>query len=276
MDATGAHVVHDYATTVAVLPVEHAVARIAVGDQLAAARTVLAVTRWLAERGYPLALPLAGTDAVLVSGRTVTFWRYYLQLDHPPLDSAVLGELVRRLHQVRECPIRLPRWRALDSLERGVADPQTSSVLSAEDRTWLLQRIPRLRDELDAITWPLGTGLIHGDAWAGNLLWDPASSTALLGDWDSVAWGPREVDLAPSWHAARRYRSEPDWALRFADRYGYDLAISPGFGLLMQMRDLVQISGPLRHARHSPEHARALRQRLDGSRAGDSGRWHQF
>jgi hypothetical protein len=104
----------------------------------------------------------------------------------------------------------------------------------------------------------------------------PTTSTVLLGDWDSVACGPREVDLIPSWHAARRYRTDPDWARRFADRYGYDLAASPRFELLMEMRDLVQLSGPLRHARRSPVHAQALRQRLDGSRARDFGRWREF
>ncbi|MEV0675415.1 phosphotransferase [Actinosynnema sp. NPDC050436] len=121
----------------------------------------------------------------------------------------------------------------------------------------------------------MGRGLIHGDAWAGNLLAGPTPHAVLLGDWDSVSAGPREIDLVPSWHAARRYRDSPTWAGRFAARYGYDLSTSPAFELLMELRDFVQISGPLRHAAHSPRHAAALRQRLDGTRTRDTGRWSQ-
>ncbi|MGH3975271.1 MAG: hypothetical protein ACRDS9_18375, partial [Pseudonocardiaceae bacterium] len=28
-----------------------------------------------------------------------------------------------------------------------------------------------VREELATVEWPLGQGLIHGDAWAGTLLW---------------------------------------------------------------------------------------------------------
>ncbi|MFN2494993.1 MAG: hypothetical protein ABR608_03660 [Pseudonocardiaceae bacterium] len=45
-------------------------------------------------------------------------------------------------------------------------------VLDDADRDWLLQRIGEVRDELATLDWPLGYGLIHGDAWAGNLLWN--------------------------------------------------------------------------------------------------------
>jgi hypothetical protein len=277
LDSTHARIIHDYANTVILLPAEGAVARVATGDRLASARTMLAMARWLSSQGYPLPPPLDDIEPVLVADRTVTFWCYYPQPDERTgLDSAVLGDLVRRLHRLPEPPVPLPRWRPLGSLERTVVAPVTSSVLPDEDRTWLLTRITRLRQKFDAIEWPLGVGLIHGDAWAGNLMWDQTTSTVLLGDWDSVSYGPREVDLIPSWHAARRYRSDPDWARRFADRYGYDLAASPAFELLMEMRDLVQLSGPLRHARRSAVHAQTLRQRLDGSRARDLGRWHEF
>ncbi len=40
----------------------------------------------------------------------------------------------------------------------------------------------------------LGLGFIHGDAYPGNTLWD--GERVRLGDWDEVARGPRELDLA--------------------------------------------------------------------------------
>lgn len=46
-------------------------------------------------------------------------------------------------------------------------------------------------EELD---YALAPGLVHGDAYLGNCLWD--GDHALLGDRDEAAIGPREVDLA--------------------------------------------------------------------------------
>lgn len=59
--------------------------------------------------------------------------------------------------------------------------------------------------------------MIHGDAWAGNLLSAPETSPigAVLGDWDWVSAGPREVDLIPTWHAAARYGKGASWVSDF-------------------------------------------------------------
>lgn len=133
-----------------------------------------------------------------------------------------------------------------------------------------------MRDELASLEWPLGHSLIHGDAWAGNLLWagsTPGPDDVVFGDWDRVAHGPREVDLIPTWHAARRYGKGPHWTAQFIDQYGHDLAHWPGLPTLLAMRDLVQASGPLRRAPHSAPHARALRQRVDSLRTGDTSTW---
>ena len=60
------------------------------------------------------------------------------------------------------------------------------------------------------------------------------------------------------------------WAKDFAAVYGYDLATWSGFPVLLAMRDLVQLTGPLRRAGDRPEFAAALRQRLDGVRSSDT------
>jgi aminoglycoside phosphotransferase (APT) family kinase protein len=39
------------------------------------------------------------------------------------------------------------------------------------------------------------TGLVHGDLWHGNTLWDGARLTAVL-DWDCAGGGPAGIDLA--------------------------------------------------------------------------------
>ncbi len=92
----------------------------------------------------------------------------------------------------------------------------------------------------------------------------------MLGDWDWVSAGPREIDLIPTWHAAARYGKPASWVSEFTSHYGYDLARWEGYPVLLAMRDLVQLSGPIRRARDSEPHRQALRQRLDSLRCGDT------
>jgi len=281
LDDTGARLIHHYANAVYLLPAEQAVARITDVHHAQAARTALAVTRWLTEvRRYPATAPLPDLGPIQVHDATVTFWTYYPQdQDHPARpDSGHLATVVRRLHDLPAPPVDLPSWQPLQSLHSAVADPARSVALDSEERAWLLSRIEQVQHELATLDWPLGWGLIHADAWAGNLLWNTTSATApvLLGDWDSVCLGPREIDLIPSWHAAVRYGRGPQWAHAFARHYGYDLAGWDGFDTLFAMRDLVQVAGPLRRAAHNATFDRALRQRLAGIRADDRDPWVEF
>jgi hypothetical protein len=63
---------------------------------------------------------------------------------------------------------------------------------------------------------------------------------------------------------------EASWISDFISQYGYDLGQWDGYPVLMAMRDLVQLTGPIRRARDSDRHRRALRQRLDSLRCGDT------
>jgi hypothetical protein len=233
-----------------------------------------AITRWLAqERQFPATQPLDGTSPVAVNNAVVSFWAYYPQPEDPsPLTSGHLAVLLRFLHQAGTPPLSPPAWVPLESLHATVQDPLLSAALTGEERTWILSRIAEVRDKIAGLDWPLGIGLIHGDAWAGNLLSCPGASPvgAVLGDWDWVSTGPREVDLIPTWHAAVRYGKPASWVSDFTSQYGYDLSKWDGYPILMAMRDLVQLSGPLRRARQSDSHRALLRQRLGSLRCGDT------
>lgn len=274
LDGSGARLLHHYSNAVVLLPRERAVARVATGQHAQSQARSRDVVRWLVDdQHFPATAPLPGTGLVQPGAdTTVSFWVYYPQPENPaPLTSAHLGRLLARLHAAPDPPTTLPRWVALASLEQAVRD--AGAALDDRERDWLLRRIDETRDELTGLDWPLGHGLIHGDAWAGNLLWAdsaPDPDDVVLGDWDRIAIGPREVDLIPTWHAARRYGKGHEWTRQFIEQYGHDLARWPGLPALLVMRDLVQISGPLRRAPHSTPHARALRQRLDDLRAGDT------
>lgn len=282
LDPTGARLVHHYANAVYVLPAENAVARLAHGTQgVRRAQTSLQITRWLViDHNFPATAPMPDTDAIAVDHTTTaTFWNYYPQPeDDPKPSSAHLGTLVRRLHDLPQPPVELSSWTPLRSLEAAVRAPAVLAAISAEEQQWLLDHITAVRHDLGTVDWPLGWGLIHGDAWAGNLLWNTivGPEATVLGDWDSVCWGPREVDLIPSFHAARRYGRGADWADAFVRSYGYDLSGWSGFSTLLAMRDLVQLAGPLRRAPQEPALARALRERLDGIRSGSTVTWAEF
>jgi len=280
LDQRDARLIHHYANAVFLLPAENAVARVARSSSRGqAAQTAVEVTRWATDvHGYPATRPLADLPAALVADDVViTFWSYYEQpAEQAPVTSADLARLIRHLHALPAPPTQLPPWRPLVSLETTVLKAPTSAAFTEADRELVLARIDEVRDDLSSLDWPLGQGLIHGDAWAGNLLVDSTSDPVrvVLGDWDGVAYGPREIDLAPTWHAATRYGRGQEWADRFSQVYGYDLAGWPGCDVLLQMRDLMQLTGPLRRATPGSRYEQALRQRLEGIRSGSTTVWH--
>lgn len=273
LSTAGARLIHHYSNAVYLLPAEQAIARISVGaEDQEVLQTTQTVTQWLVtEHDFPAAAPLPGVELVAVEPRlVVTFWIYYQQPEHPPqLNSAHLGELLAKLHRAGDPPVKLRPWVPLESLAGALRAPDLGGAISEQERDWLLQRVADTREELAALEWPLGHGLIHGDAWSGNLLWsNRGASRALLCDWDRVSCGPREIDLIPTWHATIRYGRGPDWLSDFIKQYGYDLATWPGYDALVRLRDLAQLPGPLRRATSSPKHAAALRQRFEAIRDG--------
>src|SRR6476661_3329516 len=62
-------------------------------------------------------------------------------------------------------------------------------------------RRSELLGEYERLDFHLGYGWIYGDAYPGNTLWD--GKRALLGDWDEVGTGPRELDLVNTHQGAR-------------------------------------------------------------------------
>jgi hypothetical protein len=272
LSSAGARILHHYNNAVVHLPAADAVAKITAGPEaLDDARRSRAALQWLiAVHGYPATEPLDEVPPVGLDNTAVTFWNYYPQPEvTPSLSSYDLALLLRRLHDLEAPPLELPPWEPLDSLHEAIRNTATTS-LDAGERDWIDSRIREVRDQLKQLTWPLGVGLIHGDAWAGNLLWDAQHGRPILCDWDRMCIGPREVDLIPTWHAATRYGRGTPWARQFADTYGYDLATWEGYQPLLAMRDLVQLTGPIRRAEAAPQYRQALRQRLDSLRAGDT------
>jgi hypothetical protein len=270
----GARLIHRYSNAVFLLPAEQTVARISTGS-LARAQLIHNVIGWLVQdRAVAATSTLVQAPPVEVeSGGVVSFWTYYPQPEKvAPPTSVQLARVLRRLHDVRAVPFELETWQPLASLSAALADPAIAGNLSEADHDWLVGHIKDVSARVLDLDSVLGHGLIHGDAWAGNLLWHTAAGpdAVVMGDWDWMSYGPREVDLIPTWHAAIRYGRGDEWADDFARVYGYNLASRDGFRTLLAMRDLVQLTGPLRRSADRPEFRAVLRERLDGIRNGDA------
>jgi aminoglycoside phosphotransferase (APT) family kinase protein len=230
-------------------------------------RAAIAVTRWLVSQGFPATMPVdlpSGCSQPVVYSEgpieaAVTFWRYYPQpasQSKPELDA--LAGLARALHNVDGLPpIPLPTYEPLQSMRWDAAN----SNLDKETLSWLHWRIDQLRDEYAQLDFPLGIGLIHGDMYAGNLLLDKLNGEFVLGDWDSVCTGPREVDLAPTFTAAR-FGLDPVSLDRFATEYGYDLRTWPGYSTLRSIRELSTLTALIRLAPINVASASELRYRI--------------
>ncbi|MGH3856544.1 MAG: phosphotransferase [Pseudonocardiaceae bacterium] len=266
LNASDAAPLHQHAATLYLFEANRVVVRLNNdSDDRARARTVVELTRWLTGQGFPSVAPADVEQPIDVDDYTVTFWRYYPQNDRPKPTADHLGAMLRRLHALPTPPVELSEYQPLKNLGDSVT---ASTALSDNDHGWLLDRRAELLAQYEQLDFPLGSGWIHGDAYPGNTLWD--GDRALLGDWDEVGTGPRELDLVNTHQGARfgRPQAERD---AFNTAYGYDVTAWPGFPVLREMRDLHTLGSYIRLADTGNEQAAIqLGFRIDTLKRGDA------
>jgi Phosphotransferase enzyme family len=271
-NARGARLIRLFATAVYHLPAADAVARIAPAassDSVARLDTSVQVTRWLTGIGFPCVEPLPVEQPVTSNGCVVTFWRFLPQ-DGPEPVPADLGRLLRRLHGLGPPPVALPAYRPLVSLRRAIA---SSRAIDEEDRAWLGERCGHILAAYGQLSFQLPAGMIHGDAYRGNLLRDGQS--VVLADWDAVSTGPREVDLIPTLQATR-FGLPDDQRDAFVTAYGQDIHCWDGYRVMRDIRELSTVTALLRNGHADNDAKRELRIRLQSLRAGDDQEWTPF
>lgn len=280
LDSTNARLVRHFANAVYHLPSHNAVARLGYWpDAVQRATTSIQVTAWLIEQGFPATEPLAGpVQPVTVHEEAftaaVSFWVYYPEPPEAGVpDASRLGRLVHDLHALPDPPIQLPPYRPLRSLRAAIDSTAGSSGLASGDRAWLTTRIHDLVHAYNQLNTALGTGLIHNDAHPENLLWHPASPTGVvLGDWDSVTVGPREldliaVDLEPRFGAPDHIRDQ------YAEAYGHDVRDLPAYATLRDLYSLRTLTALVRLAPDNPAAASELHHRITSLRTGNANPW---
>ena len=268
----GARLVRLFGTAVYHLPSAGAVARIALltsPNSVTRLATSVRVTRWLAEADFPTVAPLPVDQPVSSNGCVVTFWRYLSQQGPAP-HPADLGFLLRWLHQLDPPPVALPEYQPLVSVRLAI---EVSLAINEEERGWLRTRCEELQAAYCGLRFQLPAGMIHGDAWRGNLLRD--GKRVVLADWDAVSVGHREIDLIPTLQAPRFGLREEERDA-FIAAYGRDIRAWEGYPVLREMRELSTLSAILRDGHADPAAGRELAIRLRSLRSGDDQRWTSF
>ena len=227
------------------------------------------VTRWHNAIGFPSVEPLPVDQPVVSHGCVVTFWRYLPQDGLQP-GPADLGHLLRGLHQLAPPPVPLPAYQPLVSVRRAV---ESSPAISEEERSWLRDRCDQLLHAYGQLSFQLPDGMIHGDAYRGNLLRD--GHRVVLADWDAVSTGPRETDLIPTLQAPR-FGLPGDERDAFIAAYGYDIRSWDGYPVLRDIRELSTLTALLRDGHAGTAAQRELQIRLRSLHTGDDRQWTPF
>jgi aminoglycoside phosphotransferase (APT) family kinase protein len=271
LETDGVYLLHERANAVYHLPEAGAVVRLrrtrGSSEWQQRLASAVQVTAWLASRGFPTVVPMPLRQPVSIDEWTVTFW-HYVPFDDtaPPADPAVLGRLLRELHSSPAPPVELadtnPLGSLLDDLE------QEGPALAAEQRDWLRERAAQIAAAYPTTDMPLGRGMIHGDWHAGNLF--PHEGTYLVGDWDSVSWGPRAQDLVPALDGVLHFGEPRSNWIDMCGAYAVDPDIQdhPGVRLLTQARELRSLAAYIRSAARPPVRAelrKRLRTLMDGA-----------
>lgn len=232
LSAHGLTPLRRHATSVYLLPQDGVVARVSPWAQREHLARAVTLTLWLAGQGLPVTEPINARQPVELRPHVITFWTHYPQPESPPPPAEHLGRLLRQLHDLPPAPVTLPTYRPLASLREIV---EQSTALPLSDQRWLLSAVAEAQERYAHLAFPLGEGLVHGDAYPGNTLWD--GSTVRLGDWDEAAYGPREIDLANTFQGVRFGRTEQELSA-FVSAYSYDPRSWAGLPILTRIRDL--------------------------------------
>lgn len=244
LDANGAQVIYERSNAVYRLAHAPVVVRLRYApgsaEWMARLTASVRVTAWLTEREFPTVRPWDVDQPVAAGGHIVTFWHYVPEAGPPWSGIDTLAHLLRMLHQQPDPPVDLPQTNPLGSLR---ADVDRCEWLTQTQRTWLVSRSDDLEHQYRETSWTLGCGLLHGDAWTDNLI--HTHDGAVLADWDSVSYGPREQDLVPSKMRYRFGQPVAEWE-QFCVAYGIDPAGLHGLPVLQQMRELRALAAYIR------------------------------
>lgn len=210
------------------------IVRISRRGQAAAATNEVQVARWLQANDVPAVRALAVDQPIVLDGCAATFWHELPA--HRPGTPREVGATIRRLHNLPvPTEVELPPLAPFVRLQERI---DAATTLSDNDRGWLRVQLHRLRTAYANLPMGLPHGVIHGDAWAGNVVTTESGQSVLL-DLERCSIGPPEWDLVSTAVKFASYgHIDADEYAEFTDSYGHDVIAWEGFEILRDIREL--------------------------------------
>lgn len=236
------------------------IARISRPGQQAAARREVEVSRWLNGAGIDAVTAIAGiAQPVEVRERSVTFWEELPP--HRPGTPVEIAGVLRRLH-AQAMPDK-PQLGTLDPFIRLHERISTAQTLNREDRQWLQSHAAELKPRWSALLPGLTLCVVHGDAWAGNVVAAEDGTTILL-DLERCSAGPPEWDLASTAvrHLTCGLISRAEYA-QFCGTYGADVTAREGYEVIRDIRELRMTSYIAQQAATNSSYAHEAQLRVE-------------
>lgn len=236
------------------------VARVSQPGQQRAAQREVAVSHWLNASGVAAVVPLAGIDQpVEIAERSVTFWEELPAHHHG--SPAEVARMLKRLHSL-SVPTNVPLCR-LDPFVRLSERIDGATTVVDEDRAWLRKKLAKLQDQWVSTIAELPTCVVHGDAWAGNVVTTDDGRVVLL-DLERCSIGPREWDLVSTAvkHVTYGQLDQAQYQ-QFCDTYGSDVVTWSGFAVLRDIRELRMTCYVAQQAANEPRFEHEARLRID-------------
>ncbi|WP_410646366.1 phosphotransferase [Amycolatopsis sp. cmx-4-54] len=220
----------------------------------------VAVSRWLETAGLPATRAIADLPQdVRVDDRPITWWK--LLPSHRPGAPSDLGTMLRRLHHLDPPQdLHLPEHDPFSGIRDRI---QQASWLNGDDHTWLIEHEHHLNDAYSSLASPSDRGVIHGDAWQGNVALLGDGRTVLL-DLEAVSYGYRDWDLVQiAVDFTDFHRLSRESYQGFIDSYGgHDMTISDNFRVFADIQELRWLAFALSKAADNPAAMRECRHRL--------------
>jgi aminoglycoside phosphotransferase (APT) family kinase protein len=234
--------------------------------------TVVRVARWLEGHGFPAVRLLPDVEQpIRLDGQVITLWEQVQDIGPRP-DGAQLAVLLRRLHRLPRPPAVLPPWSPMEEVRQRLAEPED---LDAGDHTFLLGECDEIEESLAGLRFVLPPGVIHGDAFIGNLI--AGRRGPVMCDFDGTTIGPREWDLTPVAVGRLRLDYPGDDHALLAKRYGLDIMEWDGFPVLRRLRELKLVTSVLPILRSNPGVRAQWEHRMRTYKARDlTARWQPY
>ncbi|GAA0355037.1 aminoglycoside phosphotransferase family protein [Streptomyces blastmyceticus] len=239
-------------------------------EYLPSVRNEVAVSRWLAQEGFPAGRVVDDLEQpLLLDGHPVTFWHLINEGARKPTYGE-LGAVLRDLHSLPlPAGLELPPY---DVFGRSDLRIERARGVPDDDRAFLRERHEQLRQEITKLRFDSAKGPVHGDAHRQNLMVDDRDRVILI-DFEGFSFDHPEWDLMVTAveHHSLRWQTKKQYA-DFVKSYGRDLRDWPGFMTMRGIQEFHMTTWLMQNAAENTKVAEEYARRIASLRDDDSPR----